>query len=251
MARQQKVNQSIILYTTGERLDVGMVSLFREPVFQLGVRASDVMAIFYAGLKDFQRPSLSDLQTQGGNSYADLKLTIKTFGGQGRIDISPGALVVGLPNLARSAGKAEIAKGHLAWCEETLAKALDDVEISERLIRASMWVSCEGGVDAVDKFLEERGNAALNLDKGEYASLKKEFTLQFSGLDTSRNTKIGLTLQRAVGEGDLFGQFDYTIIGSPVVDKAVNEQFNDAEKELKDLMLQVGIKSKKDYAGKS
>jgi hypothetical protein len=248
VAKQRKADQGVILYTTGARLDVGMVSLFRDPILQLGVRASEVMATFYAGLKEFQRPSLGDLQTQGGNSYADLKLTIKTFGGQGRIDITPGALVVGLPDMGRTAGNAVVAKGHLSWCEDTLKKALDYVEISERLMRASMWVNCEGGAAAVEDFLGRKGNAALNLDKGEYASLKKEFTLQFSGLDASRGRKIGLVLQRSMGEGDLFGQFDYTMVGSPIVEKTVNEQFDEAEKELRLLMLQVGLKSTKDHA---
>jgi hypothetical protein len=205
------------------------------------------MGTFYAGLKDFQRPSLSDLQTQGGNSYADLKLTIRTFAGQGRIDITPGALVVGLPDMARTAGNAEAAKAHLAWCEDTLGKALEHLEISERLVRASMWTKCEGGSAAVENFLAQKGNAALKLDEGAYASLKKDFTLQFSGLDASRATKVGLILQRSMGEGDLFVQFDYTLIGSPAVAKTVSEQFQEAESELRNLLLHVGLESKREH----
>lgn len=245
---QAKSKPSEVLYTTGERLDIGMVSLFREPAFQLGTRASDIMATFYDGLRGPQTPNLSDLQTQGGNSYADLKLTIRTFGAQGRIEISPGALLVGLPHMGRSAGKAEVAREHLAWCEETLKSVLDGLEISERLMRASMWVSCEGGAAAVETFLGKRGNEALNLDKGKYKKLKKEFTLQFNGLDASRGVKIGLMLQPSVVEGDLFGQFDYTMIGSPVVGKSVREQFDEAESELAGLLPQVGLISKQKHA---
>jgi hypothetical protein len=231
------------------RITAVMVSVLREPVLQLAMQASNIMEAFYKSLEASQRLTLSDLLTFGGNSYADLKLTINTFGGGGRIDITPGALIIDLRNLHRETGYIEVAKEHLQLCEDTLRKALKSVEISERLMRASMWIACEGGPSAVEAFLGEKGNAALKLDQGPYAALKKEFTLQFNGLDVPKATKVGLTLQRSMGEGDLFVQFDHTHYGSPSVTQTVQEQFEAAQKELQTLMLHVGLEPRRDDAG--
>ena len=207
------------------------------------------METFYKAIQTPQRPSLSDLLTFGGNSYGDLKLTINTFRGGGRIDITPGALIVDLRDVLRDADRAEVAKDHLQLCEDTLRTTLKEVEISERFMRANLWLACEGGPAAVEAFLGEKGNAALKLDQGAYAAFKKEFTLQFSGLDASKATKVGLALQRSMGDGDLFVQFDHTQYGSPTVTQTVKEQFEVAEKELQALMTHVGWSRRRIDAG--
>jgi hypothetical protein len=234
---------------TGVRLAVGMISTFREPYLRLGLQATDVMEHFYRVIQTPQRLSLRDLITSGGNSYADLRLTMSTFGGSGRIDITPGALLVELGDVMQ-AGHADLGKEHLQLCEETAQKALKGLEISERSLRAQMWLACEGGRPAMETFLAEKGNAALKLDQAPYGSLTKEFTLQFNGLDASKATKIGLLMQRSAGYGDLFVQFEHAYYGSPLVMKAPKEQFEEAERDLKALMLHVGLEQKKDNAGR-
>lgn len=238
-----------VMQYTGVRITIGMISIFREPYLQLGVEASDVMECFYHAIQTPHRLSLNDLITSGGSSYADLKLTINTFSGGGRIDITPGALIVDLRDVIREAAHADVAREHLQLCEDTAHKALKGLGISERFMRASMWLACEGGRPAMEAFLAEKGNAALKLDRAPYESLKKEFTLQFNGLDASKATKIGLGLQRSAGDGDLFVQFEHTHYGSPVVTNPPREQFKEAEKELQALMLHVGLELKKDDAG--
>jgi hypothetical protein len=236
-----------MLYS-GIRLAALMVSVFREPMFQLAPQAPDIMETFYKVLGPSQRLSLNNLLTFGGNSYADLKLTINTFRGGGRIDITPGALFVELTDLHQGS-YVEAAKEHLQLCEDTLRKALKSVEISERSMRANMWLTCEGGPAAVETFLGKKGNAALKLDQGPYAALKKEFTLQFAGLDAPNATKVGLALQRSMGEGDLFVQFEHTHYGSPSVTETVEEQFEKAKTQLEALMLHVGLEPRKDDGG--
>jgi hypothetical protein len=221
-----------------------MASLFREPVFQLGVQASDIIETFYKALQSSQRLNLNDLLTFGGNSYGDLKLTINNaFRGAGRIDITPSFLQVDLRDHPRSANE------QFQLCEDTLRKALKDVEISERRMRAALWLVCDGGSEAVEAFLGEKGNAALKLDQGAYAALKKEFSLRFSGLDASKAKKVGLALERSIAEGDLFLQYDHANLGSPGVTQTVNEQFDEAAKELGILMRHIGLEPKGDHAG--
>jgi hypothetical protein len=229
------------------RIVAQMVSVFREPELHLGVQASDVMETFYKALQRSQSLTLNDLLTFGGTSYGDLKLTIITFRGGGRIEITPGALFVHLSNVSRE-NYTEVAKEHLQDCENTLRNALKGVEIRERLMRASVWAACEGGSSAVEAFLGEKGNAALKLDQGAYAMWKKDFTFQFSGLDTSRAARLGLILERSKTDGDLYVQFEHTQIGSPTVAQTVKQQFEDAEKELETLMLHVGLEPKKEDA---
>jgi hypothetical protein len=233
------------------RIIIRMASIFREPVLRLGVEASDIMETFYKAIRPSQSLSLSDLLTSGGYSYGDLKLMINTFGGAGRIEITPGALSVDLNSVPPEIGQVEIAKDHLQMCEDTLRKALKGVEISERLMHASQWVACEGGSAAVEAFLGEKGNAALRLDQGAYKALKKEFTLQFNALDASKAVQLGLGLERSVREGDLFVQFNHKQYGSPGVTQTVKEQFEEAKKELDALMLHVGLEPKRDDAGHS
>jgi hypothetical protein len=226
------------------RLNLVMLSVFREPDLRLGLQATDVLQTFYKGLQASQQLNLNDLLTFGGNSYGDLKLTINTFRGRGRIDITPGGLLVELRDYI------EGDKDHWQLCEDTLRKALKDVEISERHLRANIWAACEGGSLAVETFLGEKGNAALNLDQGEYGALKKEFTLQFSGLDASNARKVGLVLQRSTHDGDLFVQFDHTQYGSPSVTQTATEQFENAEKELTTLTQHVGLEPKNANVGR-
>jgi hypothetical protein len=242
------VLESVMLYS-GVRIAGQMVSVFREPVFRLATQASDIMETFYKALQPAHRLSLNNLLTFGGNSYADLKLTINTFGGGGRIDITPNALFVELRDLHRET--LEAAKEHLQLCENTLRKALNSVELSERLMRASISLVCEGGPMAVEAFLGEKGNAALKLDEGAYATWKKEFLFHFNGLDASTATKVSLALHRSLDEGDLFLQFDHTQYGNPDLTQTVEEQFGTAEKELQALMLHLGLEAKKDDAGQT
>jgi hypothetical protein len=218
-----------------------MLSLFREPDLRVGVKASDVMQTFYRALQASQRLNLGDFLTFGGNSYSELKLRINNpFQGADRIDITPGAMIVELREY--NAGST---KDQLQLCENTLGAALNDVEISERLLRANMWVTCEGGSAAVEAFLAERGNAALKLDQGPYAAWQKEFTLQFFGLNAAKATKVGLILQRSAGVGDLFVQFDHTYYISPGVAKRAREQVEEAESELETLIQHLGLKLEK------
>jgi hypothetical protein len=220
-----------------------MVSSFRDPVFGLGHQASEIMEAFYNALHSMERLGLKDLLTFGGNSYADLKLTINLRGGAGRIDITPGFLIVEFNPRDLDA------KERFQLYEDTLRKALKDVVISERLMRARLWLVCEGSSQAVEAFLGEKGNAALKLDQGAYATLKKQFSFQFRGLDTLEGKRIGLTMEPSLHEGDLFLLYDHVCLGSPAVSQTVTEQFEEAEKELQTLMLQVGLEPK-DHAGK-
>jgi hypothetical protein len=114
-----------------------------------------------------------------------------------------------------------------------------------------MWLECEGGRPAVEAFLAEKGNAAFKLNQAPFESLKKEFILQFNGLDASKATKMGLLMQRSPGEGDLFVQFEHTHYGNPVVTKSPKEQFEEAHTEFRALMLHMGLESKDDDAGQS
>lgn len=238
-----------MLYTPVRIIGV-MVSAFSEPAFRLGVQASDVMEVFYRALKSSQNLTLNDLQTFGGNSYADLRLTINTFRGGGRVDITPGALIVEMRRAPGETNYLEVAKEHLQLCENTLRRALPAVEISNRLLQAHLWMACEGGSAAMEAFLEEKGNAALKFDQGAYAALKKEFKIQFNGLDASKATMLGLDLERSTGEGDLFLRFSHRQYGSPALTQAVTEQFETARKELQTLMLHVGLEPKRDDHGR-
>jgi hypothetical protein len=226
------------------RIHAALISTFREPVLQLGVRASEVTETFYKALKKSQTISLSDLLTSGGNSYADLKLTINTFLGGGRIDITPGALIVVLRDVHQKTGYAEVAKEHLQLCEDVLREALQGVEISQRLLRCTLWLDCEGGSEAVEAFLTNKGNAALKLDEGGYANWKKEFTFQLNALDVTKGIRVGLSMERSTTGGNLFVQFDHTFYGNPKVTQDVSHQFSKAELELANLMRHIGLQAR-------
>jgi hypothetical protein len=231
-------------------MTIAMVGAFREPCLQLGLRASLVFEDFYKALQSEQRLNLSDLRTSGGTSYGDLKLSLNTFNGRGSIEITPAAIIVELRDLVREAADLKLLKEHLQTCEDTLKRALEGLELSERQFRAILWLECEGGFESVEAFLGERGNAALKLDKGPYATLKKDFTLQFSGLDAVKRTKLGLGLQRSLSDvGHLYLVFDHTVYGSTSVTETVSAQFDRAAQDLQDLMRHVGLEPRMGHVG--
>lgn len=224
------------------RLIVGMVCNFREPVLKLGLLATSVFENFYRRIGQTQKLNMTDLQSFGGTSYADLKLSIRTFGGEGRVDVTPTALIVEVNDVVRTRESVNAIKEHLQVCEASLQSAIPDVQLAERLLRTNLWLDSDGGADSVNKFMAARGNAALKLDQGPYAALKKDYTLQFEGLDLEKATRIGLTMQRSyVDVGDLYLQFDHSITGSPELQQSSDDHIVKAEEELKALLDHLGL----------
>jgi hypothetical protein len=216
-----------------------MASAFRDPAFQLGTNASDVMEAFYHALEPTQRLAPSDLITFGGNTYGDLKLAINTFGGGGRIEITAKALIVELRQIGPL--DIEFAKQHLQLCEDTLKSSIKKTKIGERLLRANLWLGLTGGAKEAEEFLARIGDSAFDLGKGRYANLTKEFILQFSALDTEGASKIAVLMERSRAEGDLYMQFDYTCYGVPDITRSVFDQFAEAESELEAVLAHLGL----------
>ena len=203
-------------YTDG-LLSLTMLSAFSRPFLKLGVKAVDIMEAYYSVLQTPRPPTMSELLTAGGNSYADLKLTAVTFGGQGRVDVTPTALVVDIRDASRTVGGAQQAKEHFALCESTLASAMEGVEFSERVLRAQVFLTCEGGAKAVEQFIAEKGEGAFKLTPSPVTEWTKQYSLEFRAVDPSTSSRLQLKVEPAVALRDLFVEFTHTAIGSPIV----------------------------------
>jgi hypothetical protein len=216
-----------------------MASAYQKPAFRLGVKSIELIAAYYDALSESQNLSPADLSVSGGTLYSDLKVGVNTFDGQGRIEITAGALVVDLTRL--NLNDVVLLRDHLQLCEDTMKQVLDDVQLSERTMRANVWVSLEGGSNAASEFLSRRGNAAFSLNDSKYAHKDTEFMLQFRSLDLDSTSVFSFFIERSRAEGDLYIQFDHSLRGAPVAARRASDQVDDAREELGIILRHLGL----------
>lgn len=225
-----------------------------EPYLLLPTRLAEVFDIFYKALSPRHPISLTDMQSIGGNSFGDLKLTINVFGGNGRIDITPTGLITDLRNLVQSDEDLKAIRDYLVTCEQSLIAALRTSEkafagILQRDIRANAWIECEEGKEAAEAWLIERGNLALKLPKGAFADLKREYTLQIHLIDDKGTRRLGVGIQRSQLEiGHLFLACEHQLHRKDDALGPMDAHFDRAYAELEDLLRQLGLEPARDNA---
>jgi len=218
-----------------------------EPYLLLPKRLPEVFDAFYKALSPRHRISLTDMQSIGGNSFGDLKLTINVFNGNGRIDITPTGLITDLRDLVSTDEDLKAIRDYLASCELSLVAALrtDEMalaEILQRDIRANAWIECEEGKEAAEAWLVERGNLALKLAKGAFTDLKREYTLQVHLIDDKGTRRLGVGIQRSqLDIGHLFLACEHQLHRKDDTLGPMDAHFDRAYTELEDLLRQLGL----------
>jgi hypothetical protein len=222
-----------------------------EPFLLLPKLVPDVAEKFYRALSPRHNISLNDMQTAGGNSFGDVKLTINVYGGSGKIDITPSGLITDLRNLVQTADDLKAIRDYLVTCEQTLIAAIgkneSPVDIRQRDIRASVWIECEEGPDAAERWLAERGQAALSLDPSLYQEMHREFTLQVHLVDKEGRGRMGVGIQKSLVDfGHLYLVCEHQTYRKEETLVAVDANFDKAYADLEGLLRAVGLEPAQD-----
>ena len=226
-----------------------------EPYLLLPTKLAEVFDTFYKALSPRHRISLTDMQSIGGNSFGDLKLTINVFSGNGRIDITPTGLITDLRNLVQTDEDLKVIRDYLVTCEHSLITALrkDEKplgEILQRDVRANVWIECEKGRDAAEAWLIERGSAALTIANDAFGGLKREYTLQIHLVDEKGTRRLGVGIQKSLlaDVGHLFLACEHQLHRKDEALGPMDAHFDRAYAELEDLLRQLGLEPARDNA---
>jgi hypothetical protein len=224
------------------RIDVVTLVSFAEPILTLPQKTAEVLGAFYNHLSSRQNVRLEDLQSFGGTNYAEVKLSIRTFGNKGRIDITPNSLGMVCADLIGGDDDVRALKDYLQACEDIVVSTIG-AKASERTFRASAWLECEGGFDVVDATLGARGEAAFKFDGTEYAAYERHFKLQSNLNDASRGINMTLSVERSrVPRWHLFLECDFAF--KPVASMpSLSEQFDVAESEFQRFAKHLNLES--------
>lgn len=190
---------------------------------------------------------LTDMQSLGGTSFGDLKLTISVYNGSGRIEITPSGLVTDLRNLVQTDEDLKAIRDYLVTCEHALLSAVRSDEQStpqvlQREFRANMWVECEDGKEAAESWLQQRGEAALGLGADKYPDMRREFTLQAQLVDERGQRRMGIGIQKSQVEiGHLYLAYEHQLHRKEATLEAMEANFDRAYADLNGLLHAVGL----------
>ena len=150
------------MWVKAYRVDIGYEIDFAQPVFELPTKAVQVLEAFYKCLSPRFPMGMSDLQSLGGVSYADIMLRINLSGANGAIAITAERLSASFTGL-RSNDELKTVENCVTLSEDALNMALPELSVRARNIRVLSWLECEGGSDAVKRLLDKHGQAELPL----------------------------------------------------------------------------------------
>ena len=192
-------------YTIG-KLQFTSVTGYREPYLQLPGKAAEVLEGYYKALHPRYRIDLKDLQSLGGTSFGDLKVVISALGGRARVEVTPAVMITEY----RDVDDLAAIRDFLVVAESTLQAKLPGVLLQQRAIRAAGWLKIDEGSPAVERMLQERGDAAFKLQDGTFKDWTRNYTLEV-GLDDQKGKRLSMLLERSnVPEhGELFARCDY------------------------------------------
>ena len=223
-----------------------------EPYLLLPKRLPEVFEAFHKALSPRHRMLLTDMQSVGGNSFGDLKLTINVFNGNGRIEITPSGLITDLRDLVRTDEDMKAIRDYLVTCEHALIAAIradekTPVDLLQRDFRANLWIECEEGKEAAEAWLLDRGKEALQLRADAYPEMRREFTLQVHLVDEKGRGRIGLGIQRSQVEiGHLYVACEHQLHRKEEALGPMDANFDRAYADLEGLLRAVGLEPARD-----
>jgi hypothetical protein len=225
-----------------------------EPYFQLPMKLPEVAEKFYKALSPRHRMWLTDMQSAGGNTFGDVKLTINVDNGKGKIEITPSGLITDLRDLVQTEEDLKAVRDYLVTCEQTLVAAVRPsenaaVEVVQRDIRTHVWIECEGGTEVASRWLAERGNAGLRLAADAYPGMRRDYTLQVHVTDEKGSWRLGVGIQSSqVGIGHLYLVCEQQSYRKEEPLRPIDAQFDQAYSDIEGLLRQLGLEPARDNA---
>jgi hypothetical protein len=225
-----------------------------KPYLLLPKRLPEVFDAFFEALSPRHRVLLTDMQSVGGNSFGDLKLTINVFNGSGRIEITPSGFVTDLRDLVHTDDDLKVIRDYLVTCEQALITGIgtdekESTELLQRDIRAYLWIESEDGKEAAEAWLRNRGEKALALKADTYPDMNAEFTLQVHLQSRNGNVRMGVGIQRSLGPvGHLYLACEHQSHRKEEALAPMDKNFDKAYADLEGLLRSVGLEPARDDA---
>lgn len=226
------------------RMHVRSNVAFREPCFELPSKAVEVLAGFYKALHPRYMVDLRDLQTSGGTSFGDVKLTVAALGGRARVELTPTVMVTDLQNLGAGNDDLALLRDYLTIAEEQLGSILPAVALQQRLIRAVAWLKIDEGKAEALRVLKERGDAALGLSGERYRDWSSSYSLSVN-LTDRRGKELNLLLEQSgyPEESDLFARGDYVVTDRGEGLASVGGELERAFSEFEEFLNHIGLEA--------
>jgi len=226
------------------RMDVRSIVAFREPSFDLPTKAVEVLAGFYKALHPRYAIELKDLQTSGGTSFGDVKLTVAALGGRARVELTPMVMTSDLQNLEGNSEYQNLLCDFMSIAEERLKSSLSSVVLQQRFIRAVAWLKIDEGKEDALRLLKERGDAALELEGGQYKDWSRSYSLGVNLADgKGRELNVLLEPSGYPDVSDLFARGDYIITDRGEGLREVSDELESAFAEFEGFLKHIGLEA--------
>lgn len=229
-----------------KRIDLTVAREFARPAFELPARTQEIFRSLFDSLSPRFTLRLEDTKSIGGTSYGDVKLVLTAFQGAGHLEVTPAGFSCVFANLIQADDDVRTLLDFVETSESALRSVITELEFKGRLFRARTWLQCDGGIEAVDRALSERGNKALNLDAGEFQSYRKQFALQTEMTDEAHTLRIRFVVERSerpVSENTHLFVDGTFIFASTHELSGLREQFERGRELYASMLAQLGFQS--------
>lgn len=225
-----------------KKIDLTIARELSPPAFELPARTADLIAHLFRELNPRFPLSVNEIKSYGGTSYGDVKITVSTISGKARIDVFVNGYTIEFIDLVQSEEDLTTLNDFAEIADTNIRNVLVESEFVGRVIGGRVWMDCEGGAEAVDALLRERGNRAIDMTTGRYKKFDKKFTILVDCDDTKGMT-MKFAIQRSeITTGDLFVDARFTFDSSHnSVD--LSEQFSLAQSHFVEILERVGLKN--------
>lgn len=149
--------------TNVERMDVTYDVEFAAPAFDLPIKNTSILKIFYETIHPQFPINARDMRVDGGNLLSDVRVRVTLFNGNSVIDISADKMSLVFNNL-RTKEDLMICRDCIFLSEESLQKSLPDVAVRNIAINPVLFLELEGGDQNASKHLSRLQEASIQLD---------------------------------------------------------------------------------------
>lgn len=194
------------------QLNLAYKAAFAEPVFDLVTVPGRVFKSFYKTLNPKFSMGMSDLQSVGGASYADVSYKINLFGGSGTLTITAEGLQAIFQGL-RTPEDIKTVTDCIILSDQALREAFPGTSIKSRQYTALTWLECEGGSESVRQLLHNRGNQVVPLAEGDLGAEKVSYSLGADFTNDAEGWGGRIALERSLlDQADLYYRMESAYI---------------------------------------
>lgn len=209
---------------------------FDQPIFSLAQRQTDVLEACFRKVAQSYPLDLGDLRAPGGETYADLVVTVRYPRLRGGVEVRVNRLTGRFEGLV-SEEDADQSMLFVSKCEEAIQEVFPDIVVASTSTNIMSWLTCDGEKRNVEELLSLRqqvqfdpsavgGEKARFFVRGQILNEAEEWSLAF-GLEPSVLPEYGLYLncQGNYGAASRYGEIGAQAVHLRAVVEGILSQF--------------------------